>query len=73
MTGVTYPIVALALPVLLWPRVSYTTYFVVAETFAIVTEMALFRWRWHGARRDLLVVGLANLVSALIGAAIMRA
>lgn len=73
LTGVTYPIVALVLPVLLWPRVSYTTYLVVAEAFAIATEMALFRWRWGGTRRDLLIVALANLASALIGGAIMLA
>ena len=67
LTGVTYPIVALALPILLWPRARYTTYVMVAEAFAIAAEMALFRWRWRGTRSDLLVVALANVISALIG------
>lgn len=67
LTGVTYPIVAVALPALLWPHTSYATYLVVAETFAITTEMALFRWRWGGTPRDLAVVGLANVVSAVAG------
>lgn len=67
MTGVTYPIVAVALPVLLWPHATYLTYLGVAESFAMLVEMALFRWRWQGAPRDLAVVALANLVSAVVG------
>lgn len=67
LTGVTYPVVVVVLPLLLWPRASYLTYLLVAEAFAVAAEMALFRWRWHGTRRDLLVVATANVCSAVIG------
>ena len=72
LTGVTYPVVAIVLPVLLWPRVSYPIYVLVAEAFAIVTEVGLFRWRWRGTRRDLAVVALANLLSATVGMVLLR-
>jgi hypothetical protein len=70
LTAVTYPIVAVALPLLLWPRASYATYVVVAESFAIVVECALFRAAWRGTPRDLVVVALANVVSATAGSLI---
>jgi hypothetical protein len=67
LTAVTYPVVAVALPLLLWPRASYATYAMVAETFAITVECALFRVVWRGTARDLAVVALANVVSAAVG------
>lgn len=67
LTAVTYPVVAVALPLLLWPRATYGTYLVVAEAFAIVVECVLFRTVWHGTRRDLGVIALANVLSASVG------
>ena len=69
LTAVTYPVVAVALPLLLWPRASYATYFAVAEVFAIATECALFRWTFGRTTRDIIVVGLANVASATAGLA----
>ncbi|HTV00980.1 MAG TPA: hypothetical protein VMF13_10595 [Luteitalea sp.] len=69
LTAVTYPIVAVALPLLLWPRASYLAYFTVAEVFAIAVECLLFRWTYAGTPRDLVVVGLANVASASAGLA----
>ena len=71
LTAVTYPIVAVALPLLLWPRASYAVYVLVAETFAIAAECLLFRRVWGGTGRDLAVVAVANVVSAGIGSAIV--
>jgi len=67
LTGVTYPVVVIVLPLLLWPVTSYATYIAVAEVFAIVTECLLYRLVWHGSTRDMLVVSLANVVSAAVG------
>lgn len=67
LTGVTYPVVVIALPLLLWPLTSYATYFAIAEAFAMVTECLLFRMVWHGSARDLLIVALANVLSAAVG------
>jgi hypothetical protein len=67
LTGVTYPVVAVALPVAMWPHASYLTYIIVAETFAIAAECLLFKAVWGGSRRDRAVVALANVVSASLG------
>ena len=67
LTAVTYPIVALVLPLLMWPHWSYVAYVIVAELFAITTECLLFRLLWRGTVRDLAVVALANVVSATLG------
>lgn len=67
LTAVTYPVVTIGLPLLLWPVASYTTYFFVAEGFAILVECLLFRIVWRGSSRDLAVVALANIASAAIG------
>lgn len=68
LTAATYPTVTIILPLLLWPRVSYASYFLVAEAFAIAVECLLFRWVWRGSARDLVVVALANVASAAVGA-----
>lgn len=70
LTAVTYPIVAVALPLLLWPRAPYAVYVIVAETFAITAECLLFRRVWGGTGRDLVVVAIANVVSATAGTAL---
>jgi hypothetical protein len=67
LTAVTYPIVAVVLPIVLWPREPYLTYVIAAETFAIAVECLLFRVVWHGTARDLMIVALANVVSASVG------
>jgi hypothetical protein len=69
LTAVTYPIVVVALPLLLWPRLSYVAYVAVAEGFAIVVECMLFARVFGGTRRDLWVVAAANVASASAGLA----
>ena len=69
LTAVTYPIVVVALPLVLWPRTSYGTYVVVAELFAVGTECVLFRQAFGGTTRDVVIVGLANVASAAAGLA----
>ena len=66
LTGVTYPIVVIVLPLLLWPIATYGTYLAVAESFAIVTECVLYKLIWRGSRRDVVVVALANVLSAAV-------
>jgi hypothetical protein len=68
LTACTYPIVVLALPVLIPAR---TAYVVVAETFAPVAECALFYalfrdgrpWSDRSLWRDLGAIVAANLAS----------
>ncbi|WP_291988558.1 hypothetical protein [Luteitalea sp.] len=67
LTAVTYPIVAVALPLVLWPRAPYAIYVGVAEAFAITGECLLYRKVWGGTRSDLVVVAMANVVSATVG------
>jgi hypothetical protein len=67
LTAVTYPIVAVALPLVLWPRAPYAIYVGVAEAFAITGECLLYRTVWGGTRSDLVVVAMANVVSATVG------
>lgn len=69
LTAVTYPIVVVALPLLIWPHASYLAYFAVAEGFAIVAECVLFARVFGGTRRDLWVVAAANVASAGAGLA----
>ena len=74
LTACTYPIVTLALPVLMASS-SRGLYLAVAETFAPVAECALF-WLAYGSKeerwkrsmwQDLAVVVLANLASFSLG------
>ena len=74
LTGCTYPIVTLVLPLLFFNS-SRTAYLVVAETFAPVTECILF-WLAFGERsrvgtrsmyRDFAAIIVANLTSFLGG------
>ncbi len=67
LTAVTYPIVIVALPLLMWPHASHATYVLVAEAWAIAAECALFRVVWRGSPQDLAIVALANVVSAMSG------
>ncbi|BCS32320.1 hypothetical protein TBR22_A15300 [Luteitalea sp. TBR-22] len=67
LTAVTYPVVVVALPLALPASTPWLAYFLIAETFAIVTECLLFRLAWRGTWRDVGVVALANLVSATVG------
>src|SRR5579872_4845432 len=68
LTACTYPIVVLALPVMISARIPYL---VAAETFAPAAECALFYalfhdgrvWRGPSVWRDLGVIVLANLAS----------
>ena len=65
LTACTYPIVILAMPVILPPPY----FIVVAEIFAPAAECALFaelfrgRWTW----RDMMAIVAANLASFLVG------
>lgn len=67
LTAVTYPIVVVALPLLLWPRTPDVVYLLAAEAFAITAECLLFRLVWQGTRGDLMVVAMANALSAAAG------
>jgi hypothetical protein len=70
LTAVTYPVVVLVLPPLIWSRFGEGIYLAVAETFAPVAECLLF-WLAFGqketAGRDSLAIILANLASFLVG------
>jgi len=77
LTACTYPIVSLAMPLLMLPAYPRWAYLAVGETFAPVAECTLF-WLAYGSRaerwkrsmwQDLAVVVLANLASFLIGEA----
>jgi len=72
LTGFTYPIVVLVLPVLVGASFGHLAYLVVAETFAPLAEIAGFRILSErkllaGLDRDALTVLVANLCSFLIG------
>lgn len=75
LTACTYPIVVLVMPILLNAEEHRTLYLVVAETFAPVTECALFGLAFHYGRnisrsdrwRDYVAITLANLASFGIG------
>ncbi|MEX2214932.1 MAG: hypothetical protein WD768_12430 [Phycisphaeraceae bacterium] len=77
LTACTYPIVALALPLMFNIRnepSNYVTYLIVAELFAPLAECAIFTLAFHrvgtprGERwRDYIAITLANLASFLIG------
>ncbi|HET6250002.1 MAG TPA: hypothetical protein VFE47_20090 [Tepidisphaeraceae bacterium] len=70
LTACSYPIVVLVMPIL-FASSSYGLYLLVAETFAPVSECALFAAAFYrrgdpsGARRiqDMIVIILANLAS----------
>jgi hypothetical protein len=72
LTACTYPVVFFVLPVFLQQR---TTYLLVAETFAPVTECVLFALLFVGTRhvermsviRDWTTIALANLASFTLG------
>ena len=68
LTGCTYPIVVLVLPLLMvdQPR---TVFLLVAETFAPLAECALFRLAFgkEATWRDFVVIVIANLASFAVG------
>ncbi|MDX1944192.1 MAG: hypothetical protein SFU86_02195 [Pirellulaceae bacterium] len=83
LTGCTYPIVVLVMPLLIWRplgEAGYVPYVVIAEIFAPAAECLLFWlafWRGNpaaGSRgeliRDMAAIIAANLVSFLGGLAI---
>lgn len=73
LTGCTYGIVTLVLPLLL-ENYSRATYLLVAETFAPVAECLLF-WMAFGKRatwRDMITIAIANLASFIAGEIIYR-
>ena len=72
LTGFTYPIVVLVLPVLISIPFGQLPYIVVAETFAPLAEIVCFRMLvkqklFVGFDRDAFVILAANLCSFLIG------
>ena len=79
LTACTYPIVVLVLSPLaeFWGRLAYA---VIAETFAPLAECALFRAIDMDGRpglvrsriRDAATIGLANLVSFMLGGWLLR-
>jgi hypothetical protein len=73
LTACTYPIVVLVLP-LAMRGMSYTSYLIVAETFAPAVECALFALLYHDGTmamrerlRDFGAIVVANLLSFGIG------
>ena len=79
LTGCTYPIVTLVLPLLL-AGYSRATYLLIAETFAPIAECILF-WLAFGSKseqwrmsmwRDFAVIVLANLASFAVGEVLNR-
>lgn len=68
LTGCTYPIVVLVLP-LLFVEYSRGFYLLVAETFAPVAECALFwmAFRKRSTWRDFGAIVIANVASFLVG------
>ena len=79
LTACTYPIVVLALPLLL-ASYSRATYLLIAETFAPVAECVLF-WLAFGSKseqmrlsmwRDFGAIVLANLASFAVGELLNR-
>jgi hypothetical protein len=72
LTACTYPIVTLALPLLLLVDHSRAFYLLIAEVFAPVAECLLF-WLAFGKEvtwRDFAVIVFANLASFLAGEAV---
>jgi hypothetical protein len=75
LTACTYPIVAIVLPLTVWPMFGYVAYVVVAEIFAPVAECLLFRWAFHRDQeitpndkvRDMTAIVAANVLSFLLG------
>ena len=75
LTACTYPVVILALSVLIGSDEHRTAYLLVAETFAPLTECLLFAAAFHGRIteskcsrwRDYLAIVLANLASFGMG------
>lgn len=80
LTGVTYPIVVLVLPLLIGAEERYGLYLLVAETFAPAAEIALFRvliprsneLSLKDQLRDAAAIVAANLVSFLAGGALVE-
>lgn len=73
LTACTYPIVVIAMPLLLGTEPRWR-YLVVAETFAPLAECALFSLAFHSAAlrrrdrvQDWVAITVANLASFLIG------
>ena len=73
LTACTYPIVVIAMPVLLGLEPRWR-YLVVAETFAPLAECALFSLAFHSVAlprrdrvQDWLAITVANLASFLLG------
>jgi hypothetical protein len=79
LTACSYPIVALVLPILFDGK-PYGYYLALAESFAPMSECALFwvafgdgrRWRDPSLARDLGAVVAANLCSFVVGLLILR-
>lgn len=75
LTAVTYPIVVVVLPLLMWPEFSRNAYLAVAETFAPAAECLLFYLAYvrslqsdpPATRRDFSAIVLANLASFGVG------
>lgn len=75
LTAVTYPIVVVVLPLLLWPEYSRNVYLAIAETFAPAAECLLFYLAYlrplpsnpPASRRDFLAIIVANLASFGVG------
>lgn len=71
LTAVTYPIVVVVMPLLLWPVVSHEAYLAIAETFAPAAECLLFYLAYlqslpsdvRSTRRDFAAITVANLAS----------
>jgi len=71
LTAVTYPIVVVVMPLLLWPSMSRNAYLWIAETFAPAAECLLFYLAYirslpsnpPATRRDFVAIIVANLAS----------
>lgn len=80
LTGVTYPIVVLVLPLLIGAEERYWLYLLIAETFAPAAEVVLFRFFFPQATalppreqlRDAAAIVGANLCSFLVGGALIE-
>lgn len=80
LTGVTYPIVVLVLPLLIGAEERYWLYLLVAETFAPAAEIAVFRLTFplaptlpvRSQLRDAAAIVAANLCSFLLGGALIE-
>ena len=76
LTGFTYPIVVLVLPVIVSVLWGQTVYLVIAETYAPIVEVLFFRFMtskklFAKPDRDAVVIILANVLSFLVGAAFL--